>query len=69
MNAVCLSLLLLPRYLARCLCERSTPRGSPERALFEQPEVQAFVTWLEEEDEEDSDGEEDSEEESTEEED
>lgn len=51
------------------LHERSTPRGSPERALFEQPEVQAFVTWLEEEDEEDEDGEEDSEEGSTEDED
>ena len=26
---------------------RSTPQGSPERTLFEQKDVQAFVEWLE----------------------
>ncbi|CAB1104374.1 unnamed protein product [Ectocarpus sp. CCAP 1310/34] len=36
---------------------RATPQGSPERGLFEQKEVQAFVAWLE--DSESSSGEED----------
>ncbi|CAM9879809.1 unnamed protein product [Ectocarpus sp. 8 AP-2014] len=35
---------------------RATPQGSPERGLFEQKEVQAFVAWLE--DSESSSGEE-----------
>lgn len=26
---------------------RATPEGSPERALFEQKDVQEFVEWLE----------------------
>ncbi|CAM9714743.1 unnamed protein product [Ascophyllum nodosum] len=41
---------------------RATPQGSPERALFEQEEVQEFVKWLEDsESEDDDDAEEDGE--------
>ena len=42
--------------------DRATPQGSPERALFEQEEVQEFVKWLEDsESEDDDDAEEDGE--------
>lgn len=44
---------------------RTTPQGTPERALFEEKEVQAFVQWLEdsesEEDDDDDDDDDDDE--------
>lgn len=34
---------------------RSSPHGSPERALFEQPSVQQFIEWFEDDDDDDDD--------------
>ena len=53
------------------LLNRATPERSPERALFEQKDVQAFVEWLEDlesssEGEEDDDDDDDDDEASTE---
>ena len=55
-----------------CFFNRSKPHGSPERTLFEQEDVQAFVAWLEDlesssEGEEDDDDDDEDEDESTEE--
>lgn len=36
---------------------RATPEGSPERALFEQKEVQKFVEWLEDSESDDDESE------------
>lgn len=40
---------------------RSTPRGSPESELFEQPAVQEFVEWFEDDDDDDDDDDEEDE--------